>query len=279
LKRNVVVVVGILALGFLLLAAEGCSLFFDGDGLSSNRPSDSGSNDGQPGSGSDSNNNGTPDDGGGLPPSDASSSDAGCTATFCETFDNGPLGAGWTVDVKTGATLELSTTARSAPYALRARQTSVTSNPSALMKRDVAASGSRIACDFSLFIAALPSSQFIDMFSIQTTTAAHEYHLWFGVNQNQATFREDFFLADGGCNCPLQAFGPALPPAVNKWSRIRIETDFKTASLSYDGSIITAAPFGNFTPTGPLSIQLGIRGYPQDSADVLIDDVSCNVVP
>lgn len=205
-----------------------------------------------------------------------------CDATFCDDFDDGALGATWTSTTLTkSGVLELGATAHSAPNALRARFETSTpqGDRDAFLEKDLGR-GTRLRCDFFVFVEVPPESDFVDIVRVRTTAAGvADYNLLFGVSPvGGATFREDLFLTDGGCGCPRKE---ASPPAVplSRWVAVTLETDFATASLSYDGRVVAAGPFAGFTPSSNVFVAIGTRAYKQQPSVVLFDDVSCSLAP
>lgn len=277
LSLSFVRIVGV-TMSFFGLFGAACSLLVDSDDLAASSGDASNStdaSDGSPHTANDATGNVDGEQGG-----DGGGSST-CDATFCESFDQGATTSSLTqwskFEIRGGGSLELTTAAfRSPPNSLRGRVTSNPMTPAALMFREVA-SGSRIACEMSLFIVSLPSAVFVDVLSFQTKAPEFDYELWFGFSSSAATFRDDVFRRDGGCDCPLKIVDPPVP-ASNKWIRVRMETDFKNATLSYDGTIVHSSEFGGgFSPTSPLTVVTGIRGYPDQQAEVLIDDLTCAV--
>jgi len=210
--------------------------------------------------------------------------DAGktCEATFCDDFDEGGIGARWTSkDIQNGGLLDLGTPAVSAPNALRTRFATSTAMTDrvALLERDLGM-GTHLRCDFSMFLETRPSTSFVDLFRIRTTApGVNEYNLFFGVNASTgATFREDLYLTDGGCGCPRKEANPPTLLA-SRWVRVSVETDFATASLAYDGVVVSAGSFGGFAPGSNIFVALGTVAYQQQPSVVLFDDFSCTLGP
>ena len=280
-RRRTRIVVGAVVVGVMTFGSMACSLLLDSDDLStppSASRTDAGNAAADGAADRDTVNNG---DGAG---GDSATTTSLCDATFCESFDKGSTTSSsltqWPkVELTAGGMLDLSTSQfRSPPNSLRGRITSTSGStyPNALIFHDVAP-GARIACEMSLFVVSLPNVAFVDVLSLQTKTPDFDYELWFGFSSTGATFRDDVVRKDGGCDCPLKDVFPPTPPT-NKWIRVRMETDFKIASLSYDGAIVHSSEYGGgFAPSNSLTVVTGIRGYPNQQAEVLIDDLICTV--
>lgn len=205
-----------------------------------------------------------------------------CDASFCDDFDDGPLGARWTsMDIGTSGVLSLATPAVSAPNSLRAVLLDALTDDDAyaFVDKDLGP-GKAVRCEFSVFLTTRPTdNNHTDLFRIRASGAdVKDYQLWFGVTNIDATFREDVFFPDGGCDCPRQDVGPdSFPDA--RWVRVTVESNFKTATVRYDGTVVASGSLGGFIPTGRLSVALGVGGYAGHRTDVLFDDFVCTVTP
>jgi hypothetical protein len=255
------------------LYAVGCSLFVDASGLAGDPLVDAS----------------TIDAAGDRPTTESgldtsAPADAGkiCDATFCDDFEDGPLGARWTsVEITNGGIAELTMPDDAGSKAFRARFSggSASGDRSAVLERDLG-KGSHLRCDFSMFVAARPNEIFVDALRIRTTVPGVDpYHLLFGVNAGAGgTFREDFFYTEGGCDCPLHDGNPPTFPD-SQWVRVTFETNFMTASIAYDGQVVSAGKFFGFTPATNVFVALGSIAYKPETSDMRFDDFSCTMTP
>jgi len=262
--------VGLVSGGF----AGGCSLLIDTSDLAGRADPDGATADAPADAPASDTSNG---DGGAV---DGSTPDASCEASFCDDFDELPLGGRWTSKTITnGGQLSLGTASTiSAPNALHAfvEDGGAPAVRKAFVERDLG-KGSRVRCDFAAFVTEAPKDDFSDLFVI-TTSAQNvtTYKLLYGIAAGPGTFRDDVFYSDGGCDCPRLASGPPLLPR-GQWVRVSVETDFKTGRVTYDGVVVSEQPTAPITPTGTITVQLGILSYGRDRTDVLYDDVACTI--
>ena len=252
-------------------AAAGCSLLVDTSGLSGSAAEDAASD------------RAVPNEGGAL---DAgaeatSSSDAGrtCDATFCDDFDDGPLGAKWTkTTLAGGGTLELATPARSLPNALRAQFHGVSSPQDryAMLEQDLGL-GKSVRCDFSIYVASRPNMDLDDVFRIRTRgPGVGDFLLYFAVSTGGGSLADDIAYPDGGCACP-QKYVPFTQLPVSSWAHVTVETNFSTATVTVDGTMVVSDTFGPIVPNEPIVVGLGGRAFSSITSDVLFDDFSCTI--
>jgi hypothetical protein len=260
--------------GFAIaMAAAGCSLLVDTSGLGGTTAADDAAND-----------HAAPNDGGALDAGDAdasSSSDSArtCDATFCDDFDDGPLGAKWTKSMLTGGgTLALDTPALSLPNALRAQFHGVSSPTDryAMLEQDLGL-GRAVRCDFAMNVTHRPNKDLNDVFRIRTRAPGiDDYLLYFAVATAGGALADDIAYPDGGCACPqrYESF-PVLPEGT--WVHVTVQTDFTTAQVTIDGQLVVDKSFGPLVPNEPIVVGLGGRAFSSIISDTLFDDFSCTV--
>ena len=183
--------------------------------------------------------------------------------------------------MESGGAIESTSSALSPPNALRIRLVDVGGSPSdrtGALERDLGPARA-VRCSFSTFIASGPSADFIDMVRIRTRGAGLlDYQLLFAVDPKATFLRDDAYFADGGCGCPANAKNTP-PIAHDRWVRVALETDFKTATLSFDGSVVLSTSFVGFVPTANVLFALGAHGYGKAASDFRFDDVVCTTSP
>jgi hypothetical protein len=266
--------VGFVAGFAIAIAAAGCSLIVDTSGLVGVAGDDAASD------------RAAPNEAGAVDAADASDdaaspSDAArtCDATFCDDFDDGPLGATWTkTNLAGGGTLDLATPAQSLPNALRARFYGVSSPDDryAMLEKDLGM-GKAVRCDFAMQVTKRPNKDIDDVFRIRTRgPGLNDYLLWFVVSTAGGALADDIAYPDGGCACPQRydAF-PNLPQGT--WVHVTVETDFSRATVKIDGQTVVDDTFGPLVPTEPIVVGLGGRAFSSITGDVLFDDFSCTI--
>jgi hypothetical protein len=252
----------------------GCSLVVDTSGLTSVATEDAA---GDRASGTDGGADGASLDA----LTDALTADGGtvCDATFCDDFDDGPVGAKWSRSIVNQGAIDLSTKYTSAPSALRARffGSQSTDDRYAMLERDLG-TGTRVHCEFSMYVTARADKDVNDPFRIRTTAAGISDYLLYLVlpSTGGIALADDIHYADGGCACP-QKFATFDPFPVGAWRRITVETDFTTATLSVDGAVVVTSTFGPIVPDGPIVVGLGGRAFSSITSDTLFDDFSCTI--
>ena len=212
-----------------------------------------------------------------APPSPDGSADAGCDATFCDDFDELPLGGRWdqTVLLQNGALGIETTTVRSAPNAMRA---SVRPTPGEALLVKNLPKGAAIRCDFDIFFETVTDAGFADLFRLETAGGPLERYLFFlAVDRDGIGLREDATPIGQPCDCPRKGVD-LVKPTSNAWHHLVLDLDFTTATVAFDGVQIHSSAFGGFVPDAGIEMRLGIRSYPSVSAlDVRFDNLVCNV--
>ena len=213
-----------------------------------------------------------------------------CDATFCESFDDSPVGSRWTtMQVDPGTSLGYGTPALSLPNALQAQVVGTTTQSvrKAWLDRDLG-TGTRLHCEVAIYVVAIPSGTgfaFTDLFGVSAKNDAagvDGYRMWFAIDNNgTSSLREDVFFPDGGCDCPRTEIDlPSLP--VSEWTRVAIDFDFASVQVSFGGVVVgSKSPFGRFLPAGSVSAGLGVRAYAKTdtSSNVRFDDLRCTLAP
>ncbi len=229
--------------------------------------------------------------------SDSAASDAGTgpevapckTATFCDSFDEGELGAQWSrVVINPIGDLTYSSASRSPPFALSAV---VSDNGDAFLQRDFP-DGGAVTCSFDMSIDQAPTEldSFADIFSITSAgTTVLDYRLFLSMNGPTEDagplmgVREDITQADGRNELPKLETQNTFPLPLPGWTRVTIEFDFRAVSVWYGPTLVLREwPMGGFDGVG-LSIALGAGDRRAPSIDaatpirVAFDDVVCTV--
>ncbi len=212
---------------------------------------------------------------------DALAADGGivCDATFCDDFDDGPVGAKWSRAIVNKGSIDLATKYTSAPSALRARffGSDSTDDRYAMLERDLG-TGTRVRCDFSMSVTARADRDVNDPFRIRTTAPGVSDYLLYLVlpAAGGIALADDIQYSDGGCACPQRLTSFDSFP-IGAWRRITIETDFTTATLSVDGAVVVTNTFGPIVPNGPIVVGLGGRAFSSITSETLFDDFSCTI--
>lgn len=179
-----------------------------------------------------------------------------------------------------GGTLELGLPAKSMPNGLRAKFYGVTSPADryALLEKDLGV-GKSVRCDFDIYVNQRPNMDVVDVFRIRTRgPGVGDYILYLAVTTGGGSLADDISYADASCACP-QKYVPFTKLHVASWSHVTVETDFATAKVTVDGTVVVNDTFGPINPTDPIVVGLGGRAFSSITSDVSFDDFSCTLSP
>ena len=212
---------------------------------------------------------------------DAGRPETSCPGTFCDSFDDRPLGALWDEQTIVGGTLDLVPTPfTSPPRSLRSVLPTGGTTPWAAQLKKTLGSGSAIACAFDLQVVQAPTARHADVIRFSTTApGVTAYALIVALeNEDRAlSIREDVHFEDGGCGCPRRRSD--LPPLSSDWHHVEVWTDFAMASLQIDGVERFRGAMGVITP-GDVRISLGLFGYGSAlEPSAYYDGLVCTVTP
>ena len=223
----------------------------------------------------------TPSDGQTTPAFDArvdAIADAGrpCEASFCDDFDDGPLGAMWTKVHQPSAagTLALTDAGRSEPFAL-----SATTSGGALQYRNVELAkllgdAKTVTCSFAVKPIERPGRPAV-FFLRGLTSASETWQAWIALAPNETTLGLVIFSKDGGV--PFEAIESASAAPLDQWTDLALTTDLGKLALRVgDASPVELSIDGGLAGTG-MSAHVGIQVIETTQEKVLLDDVRCTV--
>lgn len=210
--------------------------------------------------------------------------DGGCHASFCDDFENGPIGMTWdSVDNTGGGKLEAVSNSEKGGRAMKATIDAVDAGAmdryATLIKR--LPIGKRVVCSFRFKpdLITFGATDFADYAFIKGGAPAIgivDYSMIMSLGASAtAGMREDLLFDDGGCACPRKS--ATLPPFTNgAWVAMRLDTDFQTVTVSKDDVVVYKGDFAGFT-TNSITLNLGLRAYGPVHIEATYDDLVCDV--
>jgi hypothetical protein len=220
-----------------------------------------------------------------APPAEGGSWCAHQDATFCDDFDEQPLGKLWTSVATSGGALALdSDAAISLPNSLLAAIPGGGDGAPKLSKV-FTGTASRLHCDFELRVDTASPIGEIDVFDVVMTWAnsgLRFYRLALVLKASSSTFIEDAEYEDGGVlnpyvNLPLLAQGA--------WTRVILDVDLASAhaNIDYDGTPVGQLALHPAAQATSQTVSVGITGSysPAGTTErlVRVDSVACTVTP
>jgi hypothetical protein len=80
------------------------------------------------------------------------------------------------------------------------------------------------------------------------------------------------------CDCPRKSERVDAPSA-GAWTRVTVETDFRNATVFYDGRVAHSSAFGGFVPS-TATVHLGIASlFVNPAMDARFDAFVCEALP
>jgi len=222
--------------------------------------------------------------------SDAHREVATCNATFCDDFDESPIGARWdstNIDPDGGLfrpVIELVDGGLSPPYAMRIAipgATTATTYRIALLERRLG-EGRVVTCAFDLFIESptLNAPQHIDILTLAAAgpdVTLGQVHFAIEGDPPFVTVREDLWYGDGGEETPKLDTVKVLQLPSPGWNRIEFQTDFYRFSLRYGPTAIaTDSRLRGFDPTN-IRVAFGMASYRAAASAARFDNFECTV--
>jgi hypothetical protein len=210
----------------------------------------------------------------GKPPGDGAP--RSCDATFCDDFDNGPLGATWTAtDTAKGGELTLVPQAFSPPNALRMFIPDTSGTRTARLAKAFP-TPKRVRCDVELFITKPPvANQNVQVLGFNAPTDAEGFYAVFLKIEDASGY-----LAEEVTGSPDRVLD--LPPfPVGSWVHFAMDVDLAASKVE----LIVGARSTAFTlvpvALGPtLTVIVGEPSESQGGAfEASFDDFSCNLTP
>jgi hypothetical protein len=227
-----------------------------------------------------------PVDGGGERVSDAgvdADATSGCDATFCDDFDDGPLGARWVKQEADGGELALSPGHVSPPHALRAtlRAADAGARRTALLSARLG-NARRIDCSFMFLGESLPPSgagRDMDVIRIAVEHPAYvRYSVQLSIAEASSRLREDVHRTDRlECDCPLGRIDIAERPA--GWTPVHLSADFRAVKVWFGTKLVGQEDLSGPPDGGDVTVYLGATTNDPGGGSVLFDDFSCTVTP
>ena len=213
----------------------------------------------------------------------ADSSAPACTAsatTICEDFDESPApDPSWSKENDRGS-LAFDAVGLSAPHAFEATILAGAGGGTACLKQNYSAR-TNVRCEFDLKLIAVPATSEIDLIDFITQVpGASEYHVYVGCFSGVWEAAEYQSSSDAGAGVDRQAdLGTALPS--NTWFHVVFEQSGTSATLTANGSIAKLTALSVPASGATTSVNIGITyAAPQvQSADIVIDNVACTVLP
>ena len=198
-----------------------------------------------------------------------------CDATFCDDFDEGPLGARWTRKEVFGADLALVPSTASAPNALRLSLPAQagTTERVGLLAKDVSFP-THVRCSFKLFTATtIASGRDVEVLSYRARLGDTFYGVYLKVGDNEIYLREEIT----GDSTTYSEVPASLGQST--WLDVELDAQLgKAATLKVDGEPVSIVlrPFA----AEVLTIGLGEPGDGDQWAyETLFDDLACSVTP
>jgi hypothetical protein len=260
-------------------AAAGCSLLVDTSGFSGGATADGADDAEADGAGADA--------GAGTPPGDAAAdapmeaAPGVCDATFCDDFDQGPLGGKWdALNVSSEATPALTSNAVSPPAAFEVDLPARTSGGTerfAYLAKTLPTTARTLDCRFRLnVVVPPPGNGDVGLFAIEPLPASDNHFLEMKVVADGDLVVYENHKEDGGSIEATDNFGM---PAAGQWVLVRVSADFgaNTLTLSIDGA---AQSFSLRDTPGATSFRLSLGETGDGDTQHFtyrIDDFACTV--
>jgi hypothetical protein len=209
--------------------------------------------------------------------------------SFCDDFDDGPLGAKWTTKQEQDIELTLVDAGLSPPNALQLRFLPRTkaARQGFLSKAFPVTTAAHVVCSVQIkpIVRTTTSGQDYQVLLVQTAASASQWaSVYVKLTPTATDVLEDHPGADGGVASSVKGIpttGGGV--ATGAWSRLELDVDFakKSAKLTVIGTATTSLTIPNLQPpANPSSITI-LLGEDGDSDDepstTLLDDLVCSL--
>ena len=199
--------------------------------------------------------------------------------TLCDSFDDSTPGSTWTSRETTRGTITFDAVGLSLPHAFEATIVAGSGAGSANLIQTYGSPRTNIRCDFDLKLKDVPATGEIDVLDLITSVPGGPYHVYFACFAGQWAVAEfQGGGADGGTALDRSTPLGGLP--ADTWFHVVFEQTGASAKLTANGTTVT---LGSLTlPAGTdTSVTIGVTYASKEvqSADVVIDNVACTVLP
>jgi len=198
---------------------------------------------------------------------------------LCDDFDDSMPGTRWTSKDTNRGTITFDAVGLSLPHAFEAKIVGGSGSASANLIETYPSVRANIRCELDLKLSDVPATGEIDVIDFITTVpGAQSYHVYFASFSSTWAVAEFQGRPDAGDLDRITNLGAALPK--DSWFHVVLEQASATATLTANGTVATLAsltmPAGTDT-----SVTIGVTytSASVQSADVLIDNVDCSVLP
>jgi hypothetical protein len=263
-----------LTFGVAMAASVGCSLLVETSGLSGDvtpLSSEAGAGDATPGT-----------DAGTDAPGTKTDAAIACDATFCDGFDDGPIGARWDIkEPPVAATLALVPGTLSAPWALELdlpQRAPASFERMAFLAKSFHLTAGTVSCRFSVNVVLPPAANGdFALFQIDPSPVSDNHVFEMKVVNDGSLEMRERYDADGGGVEIKNTFG--TPPA-GQWVSIALAADFNAHTLTATLNSAPSKTFSMVAPAGVTSVKLSLgETGDSDSAHFTarFDDFACSV--
>jgi hypothetical protein len=201
-----------------------------------------------------------------------------CDASFCDDFDDGPLGAMWTQiqQPSSAGTLALVDAGRSAPLALSAKTYGGELDYRSVELAKYLGNAKTASCALAVKPLERPGRPAVFFFR-GLTTSSEIWQAWIALAATETTLGLAVFSKDGGA--PFEAIAPANVAPVDEWTELLIETDLEKVTLRVGGApaVELTVPEDVAIGGGGMSAHIGLQVIETTREIVLFDDVRCVV--
>lgn len=213
-------------------------------------------------------------------------------ASFCDDFDNGPLGGKWSGQTIVDGVLALETGGLSAPNLLRASLVTPTGSVrrAGLTKTyNVTTAPKRIVCAVSAKVVVRPTSSGQDLQLLEIYEQGSTFDDFFVKITSSGTYlHEEFTGADGGPSSVSKSLTTANGGiGIGTWTRLTLDVNFQTKAASLTilpsgGSASTISMTATTPATGVKSYDLNLAepdDHDTDPSTIQYDDFRCDFTP
>lgn len=200
--------------------------------------------------------------------------------SFCDDFDELPLGTLWSSKHVTLATLALDDAAVSPPNSLLASvPSSQTGN--AYLQKDFTGAASHITCQLDARMDALQSVPIVSFeIALESTDPNRNgYNITLLHTSAKTVYNEWTGFVDGG-QASTSTDLPGLPVGATKWTHVVVDMNFGAGSISitFDGASVLSTTLTP-PPNANQSLLVGVMEYMATVATMHFDNVACDVTP
>ena len=199
---------------------------------------------------------------------------------LCDAFDDSTPGSTWTSKETNRGTITFDAVGLSLPHAFEAKVVGGSGNASANLIETYPTPRTNIRCELDLQLIDFPTAGEIDVIDlISTVQGAQSYHVYFALFDNAWAVAEFQGRPDGGDLDRVTNLSAALPK--NTWFHVVLQQAGTTATLTANGLVATLGSLSVPAVAKDTSVTIGLTYTSANvqSADLLIDNVDCTVLP